>query len=44
VDASLDHLVGAREDAVWDDHAERLGRLEVDFKLKLCRLFYWQVG
>jgi hypothetical protein len=39
--ADLNHLVGASEDAVWDDHAERLGRLEVGLKLKLCRLFYW---
>src|SRR6516164_8229869 len=41
---SLDHLVGPGEDAVWDDHAERLGPLEVDLKLKLCRLLYWQVS
>src|SRR5215469_695171 len=40
----FDDLVGAAEQRVWDGEAERLGGLEVDDELELCRLLDWQIG
>src|SRR5262249_57991546 len=34
--ASLDHLVGERQQPVWNLEAERLGGLEVEDKLQCC--------
>src|SRR5262245_55870867 len=44
VGASLNHLIRAREDAFRDRQPKLLGSLEVQHKLKLGRLFNWQVG
>src|SRR5262249_36279340 len=41
---SFDHLVGEREQLVWDGQAERLGRLEIDHQLKLSRLLNRKIG
>jgi hypothetical protein len=44
IGASLvDHLVGPCEQRFWDGESERLGSLEVDHQLKLCRLLHWEV-
>src|SRR5262252_3073330 len=40
----FDDLVGVAEQRVWDGEAERLGGLEVDDELELCRLLDWQIG
>jgi hypothetical protein len=37
----LDHLIGSTEQRQRDREAERLGRLQVDNKFDLRRLFYW---
>src|SRR5438034_626031 len=41
---SFDHLVGEREQLVWNLEAERLGRLEVDHQIVLGWLLHRQVG
>src|SRR5215467_2811979 len=41
---SFDHLVGKREELVWNIDTKRLGGLEIDYKRELCRLYYGQVG
>ena len=42
--ASLDHLVGEREQLVGDFKAERLRGLEVDHEFEFCRLHNRQIG
>src|SRR5262249_33455512 len=42
--ASLDHLVGAREQHRRHLQAERISGLEVDGEFKFCRLLDWQIG
>jgi hypothetical protein len=39
----FDHLVGAGEQRLRQGEAERLGGLEVDHQLELCRLFNRQI-
>ena len=39
----LDHLVGATEQRHWEGEIERLGRLEVDNELDLCKKLDRQV-
>jgi hypothetical protein len=40
---SLDHLVGAKQERLWDCEAKRFGGLEVDDQRKLGRLLNWKV-
>src|SRR5215468_12165142 len=40
---SLDHLVGEREQLVWNIEAQRLGGLEVDHQLEFNRLHHRKV-
>src|SRR6516162_1388444 len=40
----LDHLIGNRKQFVWDGESERLGGLEVDDQLKLCRHLHGEIG
>jgi len=42
--ALLDHLIGSRKQFVWDGEAQRLGGLEIDDQLKLCRHLQWKIG
>src|SRR5712692_6532637 len=42
--ASFDHLVGDREQLVWNGEAERLRSLEVDDQLELRRLLHRHIG
>src|SRR5262245_64512566 len=42
--ASLDHLVGEREQLVGNGQAERLGGLEVDYQLEPSQPFDRQIG
>ncbi len=42
--ASLDHLVGAREQLGWHGEAEGFRSLKVDDQLELSRSQDWQVG
>jgi hypothetical protein len=41
---SFDHLVGKREQPVWNLEAERLGGLEIDGQFKLRRLLNGKIG
>src|SRR5438876_5664008 len=41
---SLDHLVGAAEQRDWEGEAERIGRLEVDYRLVPSRCLHRQVA
>src|SRR5215475_7307274 len=41
--ASLDHLVGYRQQLIWNLQAKRLGGLDVDNQFKLARLDYREV-
>src|SRR6266700_5789765 len=41
---SFDHLVGAREQLVWNLEAERLSGLEIDDQLELGWLHHWKIG
>src|SRR2546425_11579854 len=41
---SLDHLVGAQQKLPRNREAERFGRLEVDYQVECCRLFYRQIA
>src|SRR6516162_6111803 len=43
-DVSFDHLVGDREQLVWNLDAERLSGLEVNHQLELGRLLDRQIG
>ena len=40
----FDHLIGSRKQFVWDGESERLGGLEIDDQLKLCRRLQWKIG
>src|SRR5262245_18002672 len=40
----FDHFVGAGEKRQWDFEAERLGGLEVDCQLELCRQYNRQIA
>src|SRR5262249_50226820 len=40
----FDHRIGNGEDARWNCQAERLGRLEIDDKLKFGRLKHRKIG
>jgi hypothetical protein len=39
---SLDHLVGAQEDRLWDCQAERFCGLEIYDEIEVGRLLYWK--
>jgi hypothetical protein len=39
----FDHLIGSREQFVWDGESERLSGLEIDDQFKLWRL-YGEIG
>src|SRR6266852_6084025 len=41
--ASIDHLVGQREQLVWNCQIERLGGLTIEYKLEFGGLYDWQV-
>src|SRR6266487_2590703 len=41
---SFDHLVGEREQLVWNLEAERLSGLEIDDQLELGWLHHWKIG
>jgi hypothetical protein len=41
---SFDHLVGNREQLVWNLEAKRLGGLEIDGQLELRRLLNGKIG
>src|SRR6516225_9511437 len=41
---SLDHLVGKRDQFVWDLKSERLGGFEIDGKLELDRRLHRQIA
>src|SRR5262245_23320678 len=41
--ALFDHLVRAGDQRGWESETERLGCLEIDYDLKLCWLFDWQI-
>jgi hypothetical protein len=40
----LEHFVRAEQHRLRNCHVNLLGRLEIDHKLELSRLFYWQIG
>jgi hypothetical protein len=40
----FDDLVGAAEEREWNGQAQRLGGLEVDNQLYLCRLLHGQIA
>ena len=40
----LDHLIGSRKQFVWDGESERLGGLEIDDQLILCRQLHGEIG
>jgi hypothetical protein len=42
--ALFDHLIGSRKQFVWDGESERLGSLEIDDQLILCRHLHWEIG
>ena len=41
---SFDHLVGDREEFIWDSETKRLGCLEIEDQLKPGRLLNRQIG
>jgi hypothetical protein len=40
----FDHLIGSRKQFVWDGKSERLGGLEIDDQLILCRHLHGEIG
>ena len=40
----FDHLIGSRKQFVWDGECERLGGLEIDDQLILCRYLHGEIG
>ena len=42
--ALFDHLVGASKQRLRPGESKRLGGLEIDDQLKLCRRLHWKVG
>jgi hypothetical protein len=40
----FDHLIGSRKQFVWDGESERLGGLEIDDQLILCRQLHGEIG
>src|SRR5271170_2211140 len=42
--SSFDHLVGGKQQLLWDSETQRLGGREVDDEIELCRLLDWDVA
>jgi hypothetical protein len=40
----FDHLIGSRKQFVWNGESERLGGLEIDDQLILCRHLHGEIG